>query len=644
MYPISNRPKITQQDIARGYVSRYFVKYLNSKKIVEVDKQQYFKFVTNTSYQTIEIKWIIGGYDNDTLVNRDQILYGAETQNKNQKEIYNQIMPGVARMLPNPLEYFSGKRIQQFTEKTLEIPETNISTFGLAEPAPEPPITILSWQTIAEDSPFLNGTYTVNLSGSGYLISNPQSSGWSSYEYNDTADTWTVMDYDAIKVSKSTINVARSNVNFDHTSIRLISDINRLAVDTAGDGGIAAFIPDTPISSYNGTDYLRGVVTRVSAASMSLDIKFVSSSGLTTTLATSQNILLPVSSGKRVMLQVLENTASLYYGDYGADPSTLVLACSSSLPTQLQGITSRRIGYYSGWSLATSGGTIFNKLIVQNYTSQSFTSLTRSTTGKLAAFQATADGFVSTTFNPADWAVPTNTRILTSSNNLLFTSSISNTNGFSRYLPSGELRNMFVQTVWANKSTGGAGGAATRINAASSPSQSVYYYIPSGFSGTEGLYEQNSAGTVLQSSSQESVNRTLPQRVSVYVNESTAISYMYDAAVSRSLSGVTVFNGSAGVYYSSGTGNTLTYSEFFLMTDRYITFNNVPTGWVIQLKNESSGSISAQVSSSGTTQQIDTLTLRYPIKSIRILSASTIVASAAPDTAVWGGDVWTYTE
>jgi len=39
--PLSNRPKITDKDIIVGYMMRYFLQSVSTKKIVEIDKKQY---------------------------------------------------------------------------------------------------------------------------------------------------------------------------------------------------------------------------------------------------------------------------------------------------------------------------------------------------------------------------------------------------------------------------------------------------------------------------------------------------------------------------------------------------------------------------------------------------------------------------
>lgn len=112
MDPLSNRPKVSADDVANGYVSRYFVRYVTSKKIVEVDKVQYFKFVKNPKYETLEIKWIIVGNDKDIVLKNGKILPGAATQNKNQLNIFEEKMSGISYMLTNPLEYFRGTYIK----------------------------------------------------------------------------------------------------------------------------------------------------------------------------------------------------------------------------------------------------------------------------------------------------------------------------------------------------------------------------------------------------------------------------------------------------------------------------------------------------------------------------------------------------
>jgi hypothetical protein len=107
--PLSNRPRITIKDIDAGYIIRYFIQSVSSKKITEVDKVQYDVFKNNPFYQSLQIKWIIGGYDKDSIATDGQPLYGAGHRNQVSLDFYDKKMPGLKRIIRNPLEYFSGK-------------------------------------------------------------------------------------------------------------------------------------------------------------------------------------------------------------------------------------------------------------------------------------------------------------------------------------------------------------------------------------------------------------------------------------------------------------------------------------------------------------------------------------------------------
>ena len=109
--PQSNRPKITEQSIANGYLMRYFVKQVSSQKIVEVDKKQYDVFRNNAFYESLEMKWVISGYNKDITTTNGQVVYGAGHRNEVSLDFYDKKMPGLKRILRNPLEYFSGKTI-----------------------------------------------------------------------------------------------------------------------------------------------------------------------------------------------------------------------------------------------------------------------------------------------------------------------------------------------------------------------------------------------------------------------------------------------------------------------------------------------------------------------------------------------------
>ena len=106
--PLSNKPKITTTDIEKGFVSRYFVKLVSDFKVVEVDKKQYDEFKRNAFYQTLELPWLISGYANDTIAVDGKTIYGVRHKNQTTVNFYSRQMPGLSRILYNPLEYFQG--------------------------------------------------------------------------------------------------------------------------------------------------------------------------------------------------------------------------------------------------------------------------------------------------------------------------------------------------------------------------------------------------------------------------------------------------------------------------------------------------------------------------------------------------------
>lgn len=109
--PLTSKPKITNLDVIRGYVTRYFVRMVSGRKVIEVDKAQYENFKTNPFYQTVQVNWIINGNDEDITTSDGKVLRGVKHQNSVLIEYYNTDMPGIASILRDPLEYFSGKRI-----------------------------------------------------------------------------------------------------------------------------------------------------------------------------------------------------------------------------------------------------------------------------------------------------------------------------------------------------------------------------------------------------------------------------------------------------------------------------------------------------------------------------------------------------
>lgn len=98
--PLESRPNITQTDIVRGYVTRYFTQLNSTRKIYEINKEQYNIFLNDPYYVTIQLPWIIV----DLTSNSDSREY---ITNRNSKivEHFNNKMQGLNRKLRNFDEY-----------------------------------------------------------------------------------------------------------------------------------------------------------------------------------------------------------------------------------------------------------------------------------------------------------------------------------------------------------------------------------------------------------------------------------------------------------------------------------------------------------------------------------------------------------
>lgn len=93
--PLEVRPIITSTDITRGYITRYFVQAIATRKIYEVDKPQYSTFGSDPYYVTIKLSWILV----------DDSMGTAESKNIKVIEYYNKTIPGLRNKLRNPKEF-----------------------------------------------------------------------------------------------------------------------------------------------------------------------------------------------------------------------------------------------------------------------------------------------------------------------------------------------------------------------------------------------------------------------------------------------------------------------------------------------------------------------------------------------------------
>jgi len=93
--PLDVRPIITSTDITRGYVTRYFAQASSTRRIYEIDKQQYNTFSLDPYYTTVKLPWVLV----------DDGISTAGSKNTKVIEYYNKKIPGLNRKLRNTVEY-----------------------------------------------------------------------------------------------------------------------------------------------------------------------------------------------------------------------------------------------------------------------------------------------------------------------------------------------------------------------------------------------------------------------------------------------------------------------------------------------------------------------------------------------------------
>lgn len=104
--PFPTPPTITNVDIDKGYITRYFLKFLSNKIVIEINKSQFDIFAKNSLYQTISFKWYITGNIEDRTDNR--VGEGVRTKNQRAINYYSSIMPDLQFTIKGPLQYYKG--------------------------------------------------------------------------------------------------------------------------------------------------------------------------------------------------------------------------------------------------------------------------------------------------------------------------------------------------------------------------------------------------------------------------------------------------------------------------------------------------------------------------------------------------------
>lgn len=100
-------PEVSEDDYRLGYIVRQVIKRVNSgpDSIIEVKKQDYYKFRDNPLYIRASFKWVIVGPALDNLSNPLYPIYGTATINKKTIDGLREQIPGIEHFFKNYTEF-----------------------------------------------------------------------------------------------------------------------------------------------------------------------------------------------------------------------------------------------------------------------------------------------------------------------------------------------------------------------------------------------------------------------------------------------------------------------------------------------------------------------------------------------------------
>jgi hypothetical protein len=102
--------QITSADINQGYIIRYFIKRINEQAILEIDNAQYTKYMSNefdtNMYVATKMYWFISGASDDVREN-GVLVKGVVTKNQTQIKQSEQQVPGLSKLLTDPLQFYT---------------------------------------------------------------------------------------------------------------------------------------------------------------------------------------------------------------------------------------------------------------------------------------------------------------------------------------------------------------------------------------------------------------------------------------------------------------------------------------------------------------------------------------------------------
>lgn len=113
--PVPRQPEPTEEDYSRGFMYRYFLQAKRPRDSLpfEIDRPQFDSFqnaeqgISQRIYRGREIKWkLTGPEDVETNDLGYPVRSGVRPTNKNLVQLYEEDLPGLSKILDNPLQYW----------------------------------------------------------------------------------------------------------------------------------------------------------------------------------------------------------------------------------------------------------------------------------------------------------------------------------------------------------------------------------------------------------------------------------------------------------------------------------------------------------------------------------------------------------
>lgn len=300
MTPISTKPRVTKLDVARGSITRYFIKHVSRHQILEIDAGQYNFYKNNPYYIAIKLPWVVAGNLFSSTKNGQPVL-SIEEQNKKIVDFYDKRMSGLSRKLQNLLEYAS----PVVNTPVVQTSPSPISTVPIQSQPTSSVTPELVWSEIAYDT-IPNRGSDVNLNTT--TPDGTLNSGWTAYDYGATATNYLAKTYGVIQGNVANPPVIYPNVNFNHDKIRIYCNVTRLSTDQTSSGTRIQLF-----SSQSDSINLRAVLSRTSPAGSFFSVDGIDASGTVTTLISGGGISLATSTTYTIILEVDGNTVNAYY-------------------------------------------------------------------------------------------------------------------------------------------------------------------------------------------------------------------------------------------------------------------------------------------------------------------------------------------